>query len=232
MEKSSAAFVFISDLGLDLEAYDEHSGELLTSIIKAHGGLERWRWTDKIRLTFHRDGFVLDPKECPGPRQPTIAIDMHGYPASLMKNLGDGDPEDRWIFNKEGVCIESPDGVLRKERSQPRKAYEGHTLAHPWDDLHLLYSISYAMVNYLTVPFLLLEPGYEVQEIEPHEECRETWRMLQVVHPDNYPTHTKGRKFHFGANDCLLRRLEYAPDVMKEGAAAAHYCYDYKAMMV
>jgi hypothetical protein len=146
-----------------------------------------------------------------------------------MKNVGDGDPEDRWIFNKDGVFIKSPDGALRQERSQPREAYEGHTLAHPWDDLHLLYFISYAMVNYLTAPFLFSEPEFEVQEIEPHEECGQTWRVLQVVHPDNYPTHTKVQKFYFGSNDFLLRRLDYAPDVMKEGAAAAHYCYDYKS---
>src|ERR1700730_6394053 len=37
--------------------------------------------------------------------------------------------------------------------------------------------------NYLTTPFLFTAPGFEVKEIDPHQENGETWRCLHVRFP-------------------------------------------------
>src|ERR1700730_5105292 len=81
------------------------------------------------------------------------------------------------------------------------------------------------MWNYLTTPFLLSRPGFELKELAPHLEDRETWRVLQVTFPPDIPTHCTVQKFYFSAEG-MLKRIDYVTDVL--GGVAAHYCYDPK----
>lgn len=139
----------------------------------------------------------------------------------------DGGSSDRWNYTPERAWIEDQNGRLIDERIEPRKAFADHVLSTPWDDLHCLYFISYAMHNYLTTPWIFADPSFEVQEIESHQEAGEVWRVLQVIWPNSVPAHTQVQKFYFGEKDFMLRRLDYTTDVMPDGVAA-HYCYDYK----
>ena len=82
----------------------------------------------------------------------------------------------------------------------PRDSFAGAVLTTKWNELQELYFASYAFWNYFTAPFLLAQPGVEVEEIETHNEDGEN---------------EKG----------LLQRLEYATDVA--GGVAAHYCFDH-----
>jgi hypothetical protein len=201
------------------------SQELLEAVLKAHGGLERWNRTEKIQLTWNFYGFVLEFKGYLGTRQPTITINTHGEPSSVMTGL-DGNPEDRWIFKAQHNSIESQHGAVIQERSEPRSSFKGHTRPTPWDKLHLLYFTSYAHYNYLTTPFIFALPEFEVSELESHAECGEVWRVLEVTHPDGFPTHTKVQRFYFDSKDFLLRRIDYETDVV--GGVTSHYCFDYK----
>src|SRR5262249_21174332 len=77
---------------------------------------------------------------------------------------------------------------------------------------------------YLTTPFLLSMPGFEVTEIEPWGEGDEVWRGLRAKFPSRLASHSAEQDFYFG-DDFLLRRHDYHVDIAG-GFAAAHYVYD------
>lgn len=162
----------------------------------------------------------------PGTRQPTVTLNTHGEPSTTITGLA-GNPQNRWLFQARHSSIESPDGEVLRERSNPRIAFKGHERPTPWDDLHLLCFVSYALYNYLTTPFIFALPGFQVSELEPHSESGEVWRVLNVIHPDDFPTHTKVQRFYFDSKDFLLRRIDYETVVAK--GVASHYCFDYKS---
>jgi hypothetical protein len=66
------------------------------------------------------------------------------------------------IFTPDRVWVESPRNTVLLDRPAPRGAFAGHNLGTRWDKLHELYFTSYSMWNYLTTPFLLTEPGFEI----------------------------------------------------------------------
>jgi hypothetical protein len=69
------------------------------------------------------------------------------------------------IFAPERAVIETTAGVVVQERPNPRAAFAGHTMNTPWDLLRRGYFNDYARWTYLTTPFLMATPGYEVTEI-------------------------------------------------------------------
>jgi hypothetical protein len=195
--------------------------DLLDQVIEAHGGQKNWRGVRAIDVVFNFSGGVLDLKGFPGRRRPVASIDT-SKPRTVLQRL-DGDPDDRWIYTPDRAWIERRDGEVVEERSNPRDAFKGHVRETPWDRLHLAYFLGYAIWNYVTVPFLLLEPGFAVQELAEHSEGGEVWRVLEVTYPDNIPAHTKVQKLYFD-KEFMLKRLDYTADVL--GGVAAHYCYD------
>ena len=82
---------------------------------------------------------------------------------------------------------------------------------------------SHGMANLLklTAPFQFASPDYKWEELGEWEENGERWRPLKVFFPDGIATHTKEQVAYFG-HDGLLRRLEYAVDVLG-GAKGLNY---------
>jgi hypothetical protein len=196
--------------------------DLLSSVIAAHGGLDRWRAARAIDVTFNFSGGLLDLKGYSGHRRPSASV-ATAAPRTVIQRLGD-ESDDRWIFTPNLVWIERRDGTIVEERSNPRAAFAGHVRDTPWDRLHLTYFLGYAIWNYLTTPFLFSGPGFTTREFGAHVEGGEAWRVLEVTYPDDVPAHTKVQKLYFGG-DFMLRRLDYVADVL--GGVAAHYCYDH-----
>jgi len=73
---------------------------------------------------------------------------------------------------------------------------------------------------------MLLEPGFETRELEPHEENGEAWRRLHVKFPASVPTHSQEQVFYFNQAG-LLQRLDYAPSI--SAREVAHYCFDHRS---
>src|SRR6266849_4337989 len=155
--------------------------DLLSSVIAAHGGFDRWRTVRAIDVTFNFSGGLLDLKGYPGHRRPSASVDA-ATPRTVFQRLGD-ESDERWIFTPNRVCIERRDGTVVEERSDPRGAFAGHVRETPWDRLHLTYFLGYAVWNYLTAPFLFARTGFAARELEAHVEGRETWRVLEVTYP-------------------------------------------------
>jgi hypothetical protein len=185
--------------------------------------MERWRQIHAIDLCFNLSGAVLEVKGFPRHLQPSCSIDVRGCGVVFQRLCPD--PDERWIFAADRCWIERRDGTVVEERVHPREAFAGHTFESKWDALHLTYFIGYAIWNYVSLPFLLAEPGFVVHDAEGHEENDEHWRVLEVTYPDDVPAHTKQQRFYFGA-DLMLRRIDYSTDVAR--GVAAHYCFDHR----
>jgi hypothetical protein len=102
-------------------------------------------------------------------------------------------------------------------------AFAGHTMNTRWDLLHRGYFNGYARWTYLTTPFLMAMPGFEVTEITPWQEGAERWRGLRARFPDVIASHRE-QDFYFG-DDFLLRRHDYQLEIAG-GIPVAQYVYD------
>lgn len=193
--------------------------KLLADAAKAHGGLERWHSFNSVQATivsggqlFIRKGMPQDPT----PREMTVSL--HEQQASLWPF---GAPDQRTRFTANRVAIEKLGGTVVAERSDPRASFAGHELATPWDPLQRAYFNGYALWIYLTSPFALTMPGFIIEDIEPWQEGKETWRGLRATLPAEIASHSTKQEFYFG-DDGLLRRHDYRVDVAG-GFAAAQY---------
>lgn len=87
--------------------------------------------------------------------------------------------------------------------------------------MHRAYFNGYALWTYLTTPFFMAMPGFEVSEIDPLEEGGEQWRGLRAKFPENVASHCDVQDFYFG-DDFLLRRHDYQVDVAGSFPAAQY----------
>ena len=195
---------------------------LLERAIAAHGGLERWKMLQSLTVTAISGGGLFALKgvpQDPTPREQTVTL--HEEAASVFPF---GQPDWRTRFTPERVAIETTAGVVVRERSDPRSSFDGHDMLTPWDPLDRAYFNGYAMWTYLTTPFFIVMPGFEVTEIAPWQEGAERWCGLRVRFPDAIASHSKEQDFYFG-EDCILRRHDYHVDIAG-GFPVAQYVGD------
>lgn len=196
--------------------------ELLDSVLKAHGGIERWRTFDTVRATFASSGGLLPLKGLDVTPLPTAGVATIREEALLIE--GYRRPDWRMRFVPDRVVIESMNGEIVEERTNPRESFAGHTLTTKWDLMQVAYFNGYARWTYLTTPFFMAMPGFDVTEIEPWKEGSETWRGLRVRFPSNMASHSTEQEFYFGP-DFLLRRHDYRLEIAG-GTPIAQYVHD------
>lgn len=199
--------------------------QLLNKVLEAHGGLNRWHQVRALhaRVSAGGFGFALKLKATlrgqmeVSTSEPRTVFSPYPYPGQ------------RGVFEARTVRIESSaSGVTVARRDNPRQAFSDLRHKFWWDHLDLLYFAGYAGWNYLSTPFLFMNPGFEVQEIESWMEKGETWRRLQVRFPPELPTHSAEQVCYFD-QEGLLRRLDYTAEVFGSWAKAAHYFWEHKA---
>lgn len=202
---------------------EDTANSLLTEMLAAHGGLERWRALKGMSSTIVTGGSLWGLKGIDLPPVPRTAItDFHRQWSSVSPF---GDPDWTMTWTPSHVVIKSSAEDVIAERDNPRDAFLNHGYETAWDPLHLAYFNGYAMWTYHAVPFVLAEPGYRVNDVPPVSHKGETLRGLRVRFPDGIHTHTQEQRFYFGA-DGLLRRHDYEVDVWAN-TPAAHFVSDY-----
>jgi hypothetical protein len=202
--------------------------DLLNLVLKAHGGLERWQQLQRITAYVRIDGTMWHAKGYGGALlDQHVTLDPHRQCISYSPFIA---PDRRSRFEPDRVTIETSDGEVLTERTNPRDAFAGFQLSTTWDDLHLAYFTGYAMWNYLTAPFLLTWPGVAAEEIEPWAENGENWRRLRATFPLDIATHNPEQVFYY-SSDGLLRRHDYVAEVVHGEATTftAHYTDDHRS---
>ena len=194
--------------------------DLLSSVLAAHGGLERWQELKTGAAMVRSSGELLE-KKTPATTPLKFTVSLHEQAVSASP-VG---AEWRSTFRPNHVVIEKTNGEVIAERNSPRESFAGHDLDTKWDPLDRAYFSGYAMWIYLNTPFMFTMPGVRTEEIAPLEQNGEIWRGLRVTLPDDLASHTGVQKFYFG-EDLLLRRQDYTLDIAG-GCAIAHYVFDH-----
>jgi hypothetical protein len=200
--------------------------DLTTTVIDAHGGLDRYRGYRTATVAFRTGGGLWELKGKSGILDSStvrVNLDPREQYASHSPFTA---PDLRTSFTPQRVAVENDRGEVQAERLDPRASFAGHTLETPWDDLHLAYFAGYAMWTYLTSPFTFASPEFKTEELAPVTEDGATLRRLKVTFPDSVATHSKEQVFSFDETG-LLRRHDYTAEVLNAGPAA-HYSSDYK----
>jgi len=193
--------------------------DLATFAMDAHGGLDRWRKLNRVSARLLQDGVLWKLKCQDGVlRDVHVTVDLRREWASHRPF---GQPDRHTSFQPDRVAIETSNGEVVEERSNPRESFKGHVLDTPWDSLQLAYFAGYAMWTYLNTPFLFALPGVETEEIQPWEEKGEAWRRLKVTFPPGIATHSAEQTFYFDQHG-LLKRHDYDVEI-SGGTPAAHY---------
>ncbi len=199
---------------------------LLSKVIDAHGGMDRWRRYEKVEANivtgggfFALKGLIQDSD----PRRMTVWL--HEERSSVLPY---GAADQRTMFTPERIAIEKLDGKVVAERRVPKDSFAGHQMNTPWDPLHRAYFNGEALWTYFTTPFLLAVGGVEVEEIEPWREGPEAWRVLRAWFPGAIETHSQIQDFFFDES-FLLRRHDYSVNIAG-GFAASQLTSGYVAV--
>jgi len=197
--------------------------DLLQVAVDAHGGLSRWNQLKRVKASLSITGAIWQMKGKPDIlKDVSIEAELHKERLTTHFN-GKG---IRTVFEPNRVIVETEGGRLVDNRDDPRSAFRGHTRQTPWDDVHVAYFSSYALWNYLTIPFLYTYSGFVTEELAPWQENGEQWRPLKVTVPDSVASHSREQVAYFGP-DGLLRRHAYTVDIMG-GTAGLNYASDFR----
>lgn len=193
--------------------------DLRQQAMEAHGGLERFRRFSFLTARLHQFGILWDLK---GKADTLTHADVRVNLREEEVSHGPFHPtHNRSRFTPDKVTIETPDGDVVEELSQPRASFAGFAMETHWSDPQLAYFAGYTMWTYLTSPFLLAQPGVVAEEVAPWSEQGETWRRLRVTFPDTIATHSREQTFYVGP-DGLIRRHDYEVEIQGNNAAARY----------
>ncbi len=198
--------------------------DLLDRAVTAHGGLERWEGIREVALRVSAGGLAFASRFKGRALRGREASVGTGEPRTVLSPYPSAGR--RGVFEAGEVRIEA-DGRIVARRENPRAAFRSLRRRVWWDHLDLLYFAGYALWNYVTAPFLLLRPGFEVREIGPWREAGEELDRLEVGFPESVPTHSRQQVFYFDRRG-LLRRLDYTAEVFGSWAKGAHYCREHR----
>jgi len=197
----------------------------IRDIVKAHGGESYWNSLDALEAEVSVCGFLFTAKHRPvlnhvrvraSAREPRFTF--HDFP--LKGQTGE-------LIGDEEVLIQDAEGNVLSRRVHPRSAFFGLRRELWWDDLDFIYFGGYAMWNYLSIPFLFLQPGFRFEMPGPLPGRQKPWQRLRVSFPENIPTHCETQDFYFDEH-LHLCRMDYTAAVIGRWASAAHLCGEYK----
>jgi hypothetical protein len=197
--------------------------KLTSTIIDAHGGLDRFRRFDTLSAHLIQGGALWMLKGKDGVLDDTtVTINLRREHAS---HAPFGNASRRSSVSPDLVQLLSADGTVLDSLPDPRASFVGHMLETPWSDLQLAYFAGIAMWTYLTMPFLLATDGVVSREIEPWDTHGERWRRLSVELPASVATHSRRQTLYVGS-DGLLKRHDYDVEIAGN-TPGAHFVADY-----
>ncbi len=196
---------------------------LVPEVIEAHGGSARWHTFSKVTSRVVTGGFLWATKGFPMDDTPRTITSEFRRQRTRVEPFGD--PGWHMDYEPGRVVIETAAGEVISAQDLPRETFAGHQWETPWTPLQLGYFNGYAMWTYYNLPFLLGEPGVDVDEIPPVRDGDALLRGLRVTLPMGVHSHCPQQSLYFDAAG-LLRRHDYEVDVAG-GTPAAHLISGY-----
>lgn len=198
---------------------------LLSKILEAHGGLDRWKKLSTLTARITYDGPFWEFKG----HADFVGDDV--VEAALQKEHSEHRQQSTGrtvVFDREAdrVTVTGHDGQVLVDLHEPRSTFDGFTPESKWDLGQIAYFRSYATWHYLVEPYVFTWDGVEAHETQPWNENGETWRVLSVTYPSAIHTHNATQLYYYDDN-FLLRRLDYQPDV-NGSTPVAHYIRAHK----
>ena len=196
--------------------------DLLTTMINAYGGLERWNQLESVSARLVQGGALWAVKGQGG------VLDDVYVSASLHQERESHYPfgavNRRSVFTPELVEIRTSENRILEALTRPRESFVGHTFETPWTTLQLAYFVGYAMWNYLTQPFSFSLPGFDLAELSSWDGPQE-WRRLHITWPRYLATHSKEQTVYVDKNG-FIRRHDYDVEILG-GNGGAHFLSNY-----
>jgi hypothetical protein len=199
--------------------------DLLRTAIDAHGGMNRWRRIDGIRIAGSITGAIWFAKSR-GDVLKNVEFTVDTKRQLLTMDFPGEDK--RTVFKGDMVAVLNSKGEVTAKNDHAERSFDGHKLDTPWDDIHVAYFSGEALWTYLNTPFLYAQEGFKTEEISSITIDRQTWRRLQITFPSSIKTHARTQISCFGP-DGLLRRHDYTVDILG-GAQGLNYAYDYRSV--
>ncbi len=198
---------------------------LILEAVEAHGGLERWNGLEAIEAEVSAAGLVFVARwRLPlrrvwlrlATRQP--AVEAYDYPQPGRRG--------ELRANKEVRVLDGQGNVVTS-RPEPRRAFSHPRRMIYWDDLDLLYVVSYTFWNTLLAPFHLLREDIRVTALEPADVPAGRLDRLQVTFPPYVPTHATHQIYGFDA-ERRLRRVEYTAEPVGKWVRVAQLAEEFR----
>ncbi|HVI53676.1 MAG TPA: hypothetical protein VM621_01335 [Luteibacter sp.] len=196
---------------------------LVDDVLRAHGGLERWRSFRTIQATLAQGGALWGLKGKAGvldQTSVTVATDRQ-----WASHAPFGVIAARSEFTGRRIALLDPSGAVIDASDHPRASFAGHTLETEWNDIQLAFFAGCAMWTYLNTPFVLAWDGVVAEDAGAWEENGETWRKIGVHYPDSLEVFSKAQAIYVGP-DGLVRRLDYDVEIAGN-TPGAHYVDNY-----
>jgi hypothetical protein len=190
---------------------------LAEKMIAAHGGIAAWERADAITLHMRGGGLLLVSKRQPRTmRHVEVTVSTTGQRTVIRPYPRAGHVG---VFESGSVRIETESGELVERRADPRPLFRKLRRQLRWDELDLLYFSGYALWNYVSVPFVLLREGYELETKDD--------RTLVVTFPEGVHTHCRRQRFRLDDRG-LLRQHLYTAEPVGRWARSVHVASEHK----
>jgi len=202
--------------------YSMFNDPALYRVIDAYGGLALWRKLKCVVLQIDSLDGPLPVAKGLGRTfiQPSIVtidplnwkVEFHDFPQ----------PGESAIFSKGTVQFINRAGALTVDRSQYRETFRGLKKYRRWSHADAAYFFGYALVTYLSIPFILPEYATSVRE----------WKdgvRVSARFPEALDTHSADQVFWFNREGLLVRH-DYRAEVVGWWAAGAHFTSGYRTI--
>jgi len=176
---------------------------LLDDALAASGGVDRWHRLSRFIAHVSIDGSLITHGG--GLRDLVVEGSTR---TQCVRFTGFIKPDQGACYAPDCVCIERLDGTELAKRPRPRQRFPGEGNAQAWDDLDLAYFCGLSLWSCMTMPFLLLHPGAEVEELPVWLERGQVRRRLRIVFPPDVLACAREQVLCFD-DIGLLRRVEY-----------------------
>lgn len=194
-------------------SWNASARESFEKCIFAHGGWKAWEELDQFKFRF---------KEFSGPllftkghnRTFFTPKDVSVFPKTRCVIFDYGTHQDRF----ENGRLFLP--ILKLEIANGRTLFQ-KKFFETWCPQHSLYFFGYAVVNYLSYPFIL--PQFELKAFED----RNSISVFEIAFPEKFDTHSPFQTFYFGS-DHLLARHDYKAELVGSCIYGVHYTRAYK----